>query len=322
MATQARKIKAKAFAKSATKAKKAVVKRSGTKRKPTQPPYNVFQVPKKSGGFRTIEAPNDVLKSKQRALLPFLHQNMRVSPFAHGFAPGKSVATHATHHCASKWVLAMDISDFFPSVTRTTAWSTLVFKGDSRKRDKVWADNQMEIHFHDFGDGKGLRLPQGAPASPLIANAVLYKFDWSFSAYCTQRGCCYTRYADDLVISSKTAPESVAWQLAAMAESMLKKYGMAINRKKTQLMHDKRRQVVCGLVVNALADGRQELPRPKKRWRKRLRAALHQQGQNPDRRTVGMQSFDHMVREHYWKGATALEFMSMKQTLIGLSRGS
>lgn len=284
------------------------------------PPYQVFQVPKKSGGFRTIEAPNDALKAQQRALLPLLHQNMRVSPFAHGFAVGKNVATHATHHCGRKWVLSMDISDFFPSVTKEMAWSKLVFKGDSRKREKLWTEYQMDLHFHDFGDGKGLRLPQGAPASPLIANAVLYQFDWSFAAYCTQRNCCYTRYADDLVISSSEASEDTAWQLCAMATSMLKAIGMEVNRKKTQFMHDKRRQVVCGLVVNALKDGRPELPRPKKRWRKRLRAALHQQGANPNRNTVGRVSFDHMVREHYWKGVSALEYMQQKQILIALSR--
>lgn len=288
---------------------------------PTGPLYQVFQVPKKSGGFRVIEAPNDDLKAKQRARLPELHTNMRVSPFAHGFAPGKSVATHATHHCGRKWVLAMDIEDFFPSVTRETAWSSLVFKGDSRNRQTAWDERKMELHFHDFNDGKGKRLPQGAPASPLIANAVLYTFDWAFAAYCAQRACCYTRYADDLTISSSEAGEDTAWQLAAIAAKMLAKYGMAINRKKTRLMTDKRRQSVCGLTVNALADGRPELPRPRKRWRKRLRAALHQQGLSPDRNVVGRASFDHMVREHYWKGATALEYMKNRQILISLSKG-
>jgi hypothetical protein len=281
----------------------------------------VFQVPKKSGGFRTIEAPCDELKAKQRAALPTLHQSMRISPFAHGFAPGKNVATHATHHCGKKWVLSMDVADFFPSVTKTLAWRKLVFRDNSRGRAKVWADYDMDTHFHDFNDGKGLRLPQGAPASPLIANAVLYKFDWAFAAYCAQRNCAYTRYADDLVVSSSTASEAVAWQLCAMATSMLKTLGFEVNRKKTQLMHDRRRQIVCGLVVNALNDGRPELPRPKKRWRKNLRAALHQQGQNPSRNVVGRVSFDHMVRNHYWKGVSSLEFMQGRQLLTALAKG-
>ena len=53
---------------------------------------------------------------------------------------------------------------------------------------------------------KGPRsLPQGAPTSPAITNALCLKLDKRVSAMAKRLGFTYTRYADDLTFSWKRA---------------------------------------------------------------------------------------------------------------------
>ena len=37
---------------------------------------------------------------------------------AHGFTPNRSIITHAQNHVGRRWVLTLDLSDFFPSTHR------------------------------------------------------------------------------------------------------------------------------------------------------------------------------------------------------------
>jgi len=45
-------------------------------------------------------------------------------------------------------------------------------------------------------------IPIGFSTSPLISNACLFDFDNKLELYCTEKGLTYTRYSDDIIISS------------------------------------------------------------------------------------------------------------------------
>ncbi|MBQ4796923.1 RNA-directed DNA polymerase, partial [Pectobacterium versatile] len=46
------------------------------------------------------------------------------------------------------------------------------------------------------------KLPQGSPCSPVITNLILVSLDRRLSNLCNSVGCTYTRYADDITIST------------------------------------------------------------------------------------------------------------------------
>ena len=264
--------------------------------------YQVFEIPKRRGGKRIIEASNDELKQKQRTSMLKLKWQLRVSPFAHAFSYGKNIATMATPHINKPFVLAFDLKDFFPSVKHEQFEKLL--EDHCGKKKKGWPERlkklkeEVKVHFHDFDDDKGLRLPQGAPGSPLLSNAFLYRFDWRMAWSAYSQNICYTRYADDLVFSGEQEKE--VWTMFYIARNILKTdtYKLNVHPKKIKMMHRGRRQMVCGCVVNEKLN----LPR---RWRKKLRAALHQEGlyaeglreapKDHGRILLGKRSFKNMV---------------------------
>ena len=95
--------------------------------------YNQFEIAKGKGKTRIINAPDDRLKYLQRQIVSLLDQLYRVRNPVHGFVAGRSVKTNALAHLRKRFVLNIDLKDFFPSITENRV--TGVFKSlgiDSR----------------------------------------------------------------------------------------------------------------------------------------------------------------------------------------------
>lgn len=258
-------------------------------------PYNVFTIPKRDGSMRTIEAPDDELKAKQREALKVLRKTFKVSPFAHAFQPYKNTVTCALPHVGKRWVGCIDIKDFFPSIRRDRF---------DQLKDQYKASIAVGFHecFHDFKEGKGIRLPQGAPTSPFLSNAYLFKFDWMMAWLAYNRKICYSRYADDLIFSGNSAKDIRL--LFRISEQQLKgKYSLSINHKKTKMMHRRQRQLVCGIVVNEKIN----LPR---KWRKNLRAEIFQKKRAGDipEETAGRMAYREMVLQSKKTTLSSMDF--------------
>lgn len=256
--------------------------------------YQVFKIKKKHGGFRQIEAPYTDLKQQQQKLYERLMtvKIPTVSPFAHAFVPWKNIYTMASQHVKKEFVLAFDLEDFFPSIkweNFITVLKHMYEKVDENIELLTFSEQVKELAFNDFEDGKGLRLPQGAVTSPAMSNLFLYKWDWMMAHYCAEKKITFTRYADDIVLSSSKVPENVMWQTLIMARNTLANYDLRINDRKVRLMTPRKKQIVCGLVVNEKVN----IPR---RWRKRLRAEVFQQkGLDLRPETRGRLAFCNMV---------------------------
>jgi retron-type reverse transcriptase len=91
-------------------------------------------------------------------------------------------------------------------------------------------------------------LPQGAPSSPALANAVAYRLDARLAGLAADLGATYTRYADDLAFSGpQTLPLHrllPGIRLIAAAE------GFRVRPDKTRVAAAHQRQRLTGLVVN------------------------------------------------------------------------
>lgn len=105
------------------------------------------------------------------------------------------------------------------------------------------------------------KLPQGSPCSPVVANLILSCLDQRLNQLCQKNGCTYSRYADDIAISTRrtSLPKSIircldmhdgTVHLGKTLSNEIQRAGFSINVNKTRLQHTTCRQEVTGLTVN------------------------------------------------------------------------
>ena len=171
--------------------------------------YKTFRIPKKSGGLRTINAPEPELMNALRELKIIFEDKFHVLYHTSAFAyiKGRCTIDAIKRHQSneSKWFAKLDLHDFFGSTTLDFVMHmfSMVYPfseimmypvGEKALRDA------LELAFLDGG------LPQGTPISPLITNIMMipidYKLSNGFRDFDRQRFI-YTRYADDFIISSR-----------------------------------------------------------------------------------------------------------------------
>ena len=84
--------------------------------------YTTFEIPKRRGGTRTIEVPASsvhILQSKLNEILQLVYV---LKPAANGFIRQRSILTNARRHAGKRYVLNVDLEDFFPSINFGRVW--------------------------------------------------------------------------------------------------------------------------------------------------------------------------------------------------------
>jgi len=215
--------------------------------------YRRYEVPKGNGKVRVIHAPSDALKAAQRAVLDRALSRVPTSPFAHGFALGKSILTNArVHATTARAVLNVDLQDAFPSVSEARVRHILEWRlGPVLKLELPLLSGAARAELYEAlttlctRDGA---LPQGAPTSGCLLNLVCASLDRKVFGLAMRSGLPqvrYSRYADDLTITS-SAPIPQDFSLAlqrAIVES-----GFVANPAKIHAHTDAQRAiVVCGI---------------------------------------------------------------------------
>ena len=140
-----------------------------------------------------------------------LHDVLRDAPLhdaAMGFRRGRGVFDHAACHVERRWVVSMDLRDFFPSITVTRVAGVFSALGLERQQARMLAELTTHATKLDRGATRQERqlycrrhLPQGAPTSPALANLAATHLDRRLAALAASIGGAYSRYADDLVLS-------------------------------------------------------------------------------------------------------------------------
>ena len=209
---------------------------------------------------RWIEAPDEVLKGIQEHILHNVLYKMAPTKFAHGFIHGRSIVSCAKEHTGKKFVLKLDLKNFFPSISRDMVYGAM-FSELTPENVKIIIP-AIELCLMDG------RLPQGAPTSPAISNIVCKPLDMVLYGIAERFGLTYTRYADDLIFSSN---DDTIYKVIPIIKSTIVKFGLVVNEKKVKVLKKHQRQTVTGLVVNA--EGKTSVRRKK---RMNLRAFMHQ----------------------------------------------
>ncbi|MCU8015445.1 retron St85 family RNA-directed DNA polymerase [Shewanella sp. SM72] len=232
--------------------------------------YKVYSIAKRNSSDRRIIAhPSKELKFIQRIIVQQLSVRLPVHSAAKAYTKGLSIKDNARPHANSKYLLKMDLKDFFPSIKPS------LFFNECKKNGIKLSDLDMKILegflFWKRRRSTNLVLSIGAPSSPLVSNFILFKFDESISKYCKKLGINYTRYADDLTFSTNekdvllSFPAYVRKILNTLYDGQLK-----INLKKTLLSSKAHNRHVTGVTLTN--DGNLSVGRNTKR---KLSAAIH-----------------------------------------------
>jgi retron-type reverse transcriptase len=220
--------------------------------------YHHFQIPKKSGGARDISAPKKDLKAAQNWINENLLSRALVHDAAAAFLPQKNIADNAARHAAPGVLLRIDLQDFFPSITFRRVKKIFGSLGYNEGVSSLLAllcteapRVAMTLDERKYFVALNERfLPQGASTSPALTNILCRDLDARLAGAARKLGWEYSRYADDLVFSSKQK-NADARAMLDFASQIISDEKFRINENKTAIMRAHQRQSVTGLVVNA-----------------------------------------------------------------------
>ena len=168
--------------------------------------YETFHIPKRTGGLRRIDAPNEELSLAQRELKSIFESDFHAMHHTSAFAyvPGRCTIDAVKKHQLnqSRWFLKTDFSNFFGSTTPEFVFRMLsmIFPFSEVVKDEVGAEalrKSLSLCFLNGG------LPQGTPISPMLTNLMMIPFDHAVSNTLSKQRMVYSRYADDIQISSR-----------------------------------------------------------------------------------------------------------------------
>lgn len=238
--------------------------------------YVQFEIPKKSGGMRTLSAPHAKLAAAQEWVFANILTKLPTVEAAHGFVAGRSTLTNALPHAGRDIVVNVDLEAFFPSIRfgrvralfRRLGYSgavatLLALLCTECPRKRVIYDG---VPYFVATGPRG--LPQGACTSPAISNQIARKLDRRFTALMAKLGFTYTRYADDLTFSAAPGQRDKVAYLLARVRHICDDEGFKVNPAKTRVQRPESRQSVTGLVVNVAPAVPRDIVR-------RIRAILH-----------------------------------------------
>lgn len=163
--------------------------------------YKTYEILKKDGiNTRKIAQPSKEVKLLQRSAIQLLENILPIHDSAFAYVKKRSIKHNAIIHKNSNFILKTDLSNFFNSIT-----PEILLEKISNVDIRISGINQELIRNLFFWKEKrndSLKMSIGAPSSPFLSNFIMFNFDRKLLDICTKHNCSYTRYADDITISS------------------------------------------------------------------------------------------------------------------------
>jgi len=218
------------------------------------------RIEKADGSFRETFDARPVLKDIHRRIKIALLDRVKFPGYLTGSLKGQDYRTNALLHRNSKILISEDIAGFFPSTSHHLVHD-------------VWSQ------FFGFSDDvsqcltalctKDGALPQGSITSPHLANIVFWRVEPTVYAEFSAKGIRYSRYVDDICLSSMTGIASVDKEAGiAVIYAMLARHGYSAKRSKHKIQTGKGRITATKLGVNVE-------PTLSKLQRGQIRATVH-----------------------------------------------
>lgn len=256
-------------------------------------PYRYFSIHKRAGGRRLICVPHPLLLNAQKWIARHILRAVAAHPASFAYSRGNSILSCARLHCRCRWLIKIDVRQFFESISERQVYyafrslgyqplvsfemariCTRIHKSDFTKyADSRWRNEQVEgayrilLYSHRFVG----HLPQGAPTSPMLSNLAMASLDRTLASYASATGTVFTRYADDIVFSTASGSFSRrdAEGIVRDVYRELRAVGLRPHTAKTLISPPGSRKVVLGLLVDS------ESPRLLRSFRKKLEQHLY-----------------------------------------------
>lgn len=236
-------------------------------------PYRVFSIRKRNGAKRFICVPEQGLLKVQRWLHDYIlcssHALKSLSGAATAYMPDGGHIKNAKRHIGAEWLVKVDITRFFESVSerqvyyvfRELGYRALVafcfarlctrvlpYHADMRRwkntsrwhSEKNWKFLSTDVLGH---------LPQGAPTSPMLANLICNGLDKELQEIAQHADLQYSRYADDMTFSGSFPNRAAATIVVSKVSKAVSRQGFSINSQKTSISKNGSRKIVTGLSV-------------------------------------------------------------------------
>ncbi|OGZ34208.1 MAG: hypothetical protein A3I88_01390 [Candidatus Portnoybacteria bacterium RIFCSPLOWO2_12_FULL_39_9] len=191
----------------------------------------------KKKGKRVIHVPPPKLKNVQSVIHRRVLEMVEWPASVHGFVKNRSHLTAALKHSRSipppVALLLIDFKD---------AFSNVGVKKVERALDKRLQPNLLcplspgAIKLLAKLITYRGRLPQGAPSSPTIFNLVALDLDEVLSVYAEERGYTYTRYVDNIAVSS---PKPIPKNERAEIIGLCRQFGFQVVSEKARYQEAK-----------------------------------------------------------------------------------
>jgi retron-type reverse transcriptase len=217
-------------------------------------------IKKPDGSIRQPFDALPLLKPIQRRIKDRILKRVEFPEYLTGSLSGRDYRTNAAMHSGAKIVICEDVEKFFPSTTHDhilDIWLNL-FHFSAEVASLL---TQLTT--------KERSLPEGAITSSYLANLAFWNQEPRLQAKLAQQNIVYSRYVDDISISSKQSLSKVEQTaLIAQVYGMLKQYGYKAKRRKHETFTSGRRMLTTKLMVNR----KPALPTED---RQNIRAAVH-----------------------------------------------
>jgi RNA-directed DNA polymerase len=190
-------------------------------------PVRAVDIPKASGGMRTLGVPTVVDRLIQQALHQVLQPlyEPTFSVASYGFRP-KRTAHQAVRRAQAyiregkRWVVDIDLESFFDRVNHDVLMSRVArVVSDARVLKLIRRFLEAGMMREGLVQVRAEGTPQGGPLSPLLSNILLTDLDRELEG----RKLSFCRYADDcnIYVRSRVAGERVMRGIRAFLEEVL-----------------------------------------------------------------------------------------------------
>ena len=222
--------------------------------------YQTIFLPKRKGGKRRIDVPDEELKKFQRKVVDFfLRANLLFPANVHSYVKSRSNKTLGERHTEDDVLMHFDLKDFFHNCTMKLIMDAMLetypFALMPPEILQVVLGSCMLFYDGDY------RLPQGAPSSPFWSNVAMIPFDAIMDRQLMYGPYHYSRYADDIFVSYQyqklgryTNNEGVRRKIfiPKRVNEIVSNYGLVLNETKTYVAYpQKSAALMLGVTISA-----------------------------------------------------------------------